>query len=213
MDKKLSFRQYRNKWIARAFEGRIGQAELYTGIATLLFAPFALYWKPWGEVMSWLPSVIFGLAFLLTVLYGMSRAPYWMYLDQESENTELAKVLQAKDKKEGVDAALASLHHDGYELLLNGLQLLSNPVIEPTTYGLWKTSFEGWYGRAQSEIGQYFGQSKLQIFKTFNEITYSSQHFKNYSVTNEHLQDINFFSSRVTAVKNFLEQIDSVSTA
>ena len=82
-------RQYYWKWFRRATGGKLGVAEKWTGILTVIAAFIALMWKPLGSHMDIIPLVVFGAVFFGTVVVGFLTAPFWMHREVEQERDTL----------------------------------------------------------------------------------------------------------------------------
>ena len=132
----MEWHEYWRRWLKRAFSGGLLKAELFTGLASLGLAPIAFWWEPWGEVMSWLPSIIFLLLFVGLVAYGLIRAPYWIYKELEEEHLTLKKRFVEADRINLVIEHLIRLRKRGV--------IIRNMEISLSQYQKWKKLTDAW---------------------------------------------------------------------
>lgn len=139
-------RQFAWLWAKRAFRGQVLRAELVAGLLSLVAVPVGLWVFPeQGGAMNWVPLLLFGGAFLATLVFGFLTAPYWLYRDLETEKNGLAAKLDNREARQKAVARLWYLRAEGVGH--------RNKAIEPSDEAAWIKDFEDWRSRVLADAG------------------------------------------------------------
>lgn len=181
----MRYREYVAECCRQASSGKLKTAELWSGIIALVFMAMAYFWSPLGEVMSWLPAALFAIILVLTFLFGLVRAPFLIYQQQEKVCRRLQDQLDERKRRQRIVDTLAQLHQQC-------LQLLMREVDCDDGYLSWKDEIEDWYEQAQTEIESSLGFSEMELFRTSAPVF--DLYLRPFNMS--HLQDLRFFGGR-----------------
>ena len=159
--------QYEKECFIGAFHGKLAIAQSITGIAALLLAPIAIWWKPLIGVMNWIPSAIFFISFLILVAFGISRSSYDVYKKQKENIDDLNEKLDDRRRRQQTANSLANFHRDGLELINRGQVIADRGYLTSDNEDdLWKQTIETWYINTQNEIRDRMSDAEAELFRT-----------------------------------------------
>jgi hypothetical protein len=139
-----TLRQYYKECFRRAFRGKAVGADLVTGLLTLFAIPLGLWiWPGESGAMNWLPLIIFGALYLISLVVGFEVAPYQMLRDVEKENAELRAKLDARERRQNAIARLWQLRAEGVNL--------RNETIQGDEENAWIRRYEAWRQRVLND--------------------------------------------------------------
>ena len=81
--------KFYEEWLRRAFRGQLLWAEGLSGLAALASIPIGFYWQTPESAMNWTPFLVFGVAFIGTVLVGLIVALVGAALKRVNSNGSL----------------------------------------------------------------------------------------------------------------------------
>ena len=148
----MEWREYKQAWRRRAFAGSLGKAQAYTGIFALLLSPLGLWWKPFGDAMSWMPTLIFAVALACLLAYGFLKAPHWLHKAVERERDDLREELTRADRIEGILVELGGMRLRGVSLRND---LAKKDVLEK---------------KDEEELEEWHSTTRVSVIKTFGTI-------------------------------------------
>lgn len=196
----MRYHEYVAECLRQASSGKLKTAELWAGIIAFVFAAIAYFWRPLGEIMSWLPAAAFFIILFLVFVFGLARAPFLIYKQQDDLCGRLQARLDERGRRQRVVDKLA-------HLTAECLQLLMRKVDCNDGYISWKQEIEDWYKRAQAEIKDSLGYSELVLFLTVSAAPVLYLFVQPFNET--HQQDLQFFGARYHQLRTMISDMST----